>query len=105
MGTPDAGTFGRVISEHNVRSFFTSPTSVRAIKREEPKGAFKAKYDLSGLRELYLAGERADPDTIKWAQEFLSVPVIDYWWQTETVWTIASNPLGIEALPIKIGSP
>ena len=105
VGTPDAGTFWRVMSEHNVRSFFTAPTAFRAIKREDPKGAFKAKYDLSGLRALYLAGERADPDTINWAQDLLCVPVIDHWWQTETGWTIAGNPLGIEVLPIKIGSP
>ncbi|MGB2408223.1 MAG: propionyl-CoA synthetase [Paracoccaceae bacterium] len=105
VGTPDAGTFWRVMSEHNVRSFFTAPTAFRAIKREDPKGEFKAKYDLSGLRALYLAGERADPDTINWAQDLLGVPVIDHWWQTETGWTIAGNPLGIEALPIKIGSP
>ena len=105
VGTPNAGTFWRVMSEHNVRSFFTAPTAFRAIKREDPKGEFKAKYDLSGLRALYLAGERADPDTIKWAQDLLGVPVIDHWWQTETGWTIAGNPLGIEALPIKIGSP
>ena len=105
VGTPDVGTFWRVMSEHNVRSFFTAPTAFRAIKREDPKGAFKAKYDLSGLRALYLAGERADPDTINWAQDLLGVPVIDHWWQTETGWTIAGNPLGIEALPIKIGSP
>ena len=105
VGTPDAGTFWRVMSEHNVRSFFTAPTAFRAIKREDPKGEFKAKYDLSGLRALYLAGERADPDTINWAQDLLCVPVIDHWWQTETGWTIAGNPLGIEVLPIKIGSP
>ena len=105
VGTPDAGAFWRVMSEHNVRSFFTAPTAFRAIKREDPKGEFKAKYDLSGLRALYLAGERADPDTINWAQDLLGVPVIDHWWQTETGWTIAGNPLGIEALPIKVGSP
>ena len=105
VGTPDAGTFWRIMSEHNVRSFFTAPTAFRAIKREDPKGEFKAKYDLSGLRALYLAGERADPDTINWAQDLLGVPVIDHWWQTETGWTIAGNPLGIEALPIKVGSP
>jgi len=105
VGTPDAGTFWRVMAEHNVRSFFTAPTAFRAIKRDDPKGEFKAKYDLSGLRALYLAGERADPDTINWAQDLLGVPVIDHWWQTETGWTIAGNPLGIEALPIKIGSP
>ena len=105
VGTPDAGTFWRVISEHNVRSFFTAPTAFRAIKREDPKGEYKAKYDLSCLNALYLAGERADPDTIYWAQNLLGVPVIDHWWQTETGFALAANPLGIEALPIKVGSP
>ena len=105
VGTPDAGTFLRVISEHKVKSFFTAPTAFRAIKREDPEGKFKSKYDLSCLKALYLAGERADPDTIYWAQNLLGVPVIDHWWQTETGWTIVGNPMGIEALPIKVGSP
>ena len=105
VGTPDAGTFWRVISEHNVRSFFTAPTAIRAVKREDPKGEFVKKYDLSCLRTLYLAGERADPDTIEWAQDILGVPVIDHWWQTETGYSIAANPMGIEPLPVKIGSP
>ncbi len=105
IGTPDAGTFWRVISEHNVRSFFTAPTAFRAIKREDPKGEFVQKYDLSCLRALYLAGERADPDTIRWAEAQLNVPVIDHWWQTETGWAIAANPMGLEAMPVKIGSP
>ena len=105
VGTPDAGTFWRVISEHKVKSFFTAPTAFRAIKREDPEGKFKSKYDLSCLKALYLAGERADPDTIYWAQNLLDVPVIDHWWQTETGWTIVGNPMGIEALPIKVGSP
>ena len=105
VGTPDAGTFWRVISEHNVRSFFTAPTAFRAIKREDPDGKFRQKYDLSCLKALYLAGERADPDTVHWAKNLLGVPVVDHWWQTETGWTIAGNPMGIEALPIKIGSP
>ena len=105
VGTPDAGTFWRVISEHDVKSFFTAPTAFRAIKREDPKGEFVKKYDLSGLRVLYLAGERADPDTIVWAQDQLKVPVIDHWWQTETGWAIAANPVGIELLPVKLGSP
>ncbi len=105
VGTPDAGTFWRVISEHNVRSFFTAPTAFRAIKREDPKGEFRKPYDLSCLRALYLAGERADPDTIEWAQDLLGVPVYDHWWQTETGWTIAGNPAGLEPLPVKIGSP
>ncbi len=105
IGTPDAGTFWRIIEEHNVKSFFTAPTAIRAVKREDPKGEFIKKYDLSGLRALYLAGERADPDTIEWAQEKLGKPVYDHWWQTETGYTIAGNPAGLEALPVKIGSP
>ncbi|MDG1129071.1 MAG: propionate-CoA ligase PrpE [Paracoccaceae bacterium] len=105
VGTPDAGTFWRVIQDHKVRSFFTAPTAFRAIKREDPKGEFRAKYDLTCLRALYLAGERADPDTIIWAQDLLKVPVIDHWWQTETGWPIAANPLGLDPLPVKIGSP
>jgi propionyl-CoA synthetase len=105
VGTPDAGTFWRVISEHNVRSFFTAPTAFRAIKRDDPKGEFAKKYDLSGLRALYLAGERADPDTINWARDLLGVPVVDHWWQTETGYAVAANPLGVEELPIKVGSP
>jgi propionyl-CoA synthetase len=105
VGTPDAGTFWRVISEHKVKSFFTAPTAFRAVKREDPKGDFVKKYDLSCLKTVYLAGERADPDTIEWAQAQLGVPVIDHWWQTETGWAIAANPMGIEPQPIKIGSP
>jgi propionyl-CoA synthetase len=105
VGTPDAGTFWRVISEYGVKSFFTAPTAFRAIKREDPKGEFLKKYDLSCLRALYLAGERADPDTVDWAAGMLGVPVIDHWWQTETGWTIAGNPMGIEHLPVKVGSP
>lgn len=105
VGTPDAGTFWRVISEHKVTSFFTAPTAFRAVKREDPTGALVKDYDLSSLKQVYLAGERADPDTIEWAQTQLGVPVIDHWWQTETGWAIAANPLGIEELPIKLGSP
>ncbi|WP_039018219.1 propionate-CoA ligase PrpE [Halocynthiibacter namhaensis] len=105
IGTPDAGTFWRVISEHNVKSFFTAPTAFRAVKREDPKGTFVTKYDLSCLKAVYLAGERADPATITWAQDHLNVPVIDHWWQTETGWAIAANPIGIEELPTKLGSP
>ena len=105
IGTPDAGTFWRVIEEYDVKSFFTAPTAFRAIKREDPQGEMIKSYDTSGLRALYLAGERADPDTIEWAQRVLGVPVYDHWWQTETGYTIAGNPAGIEALPVKIGSP
>jgi len=105
IGTPDAGTFWRVISEHNVRSFFTAPTAFRAIRREDPTGEYARKYDLSCLRALYLAGERADPDTVKWASDLLHVPVIDHWWQTETGYTIVGNPVGMEMLPLKSGSP
>jgi propionyl-CoA synthetase len=105
VGTPDAGAFWRVIAEHGVRVLFTAPTAFRAIKREDPRGEFLAKHDLSGFRTLFLAGERADPATIEWAQEKLGVPVIDHWWQTETGWAIAANPAGIELLPVKLGSP
>ncbi len=105
VGTPDAGTFWRVIEEHKVVSFFTAPTAFRAIKREDPTGEFIKKYDLSCLKALYLAGERADPDTIIWAQDHLGIPVVDHWWQTETGYSIAANPLGLEALPMKLGSP
>ncbi len=105
VGTPDAGTFWRVISEHKVKSFFTAPTAIRAVRRDDPQGEFVKKYDLSSLQALFLAGERADPATIEWAAEKLGVPVIDHWWQTETGYAIAANPLGIEKLPIKLGSP
>ncbi len=105
VGTPDAGTFWRLISEHNVETLFTAPTAFRAIKGQDPNGEFIKKYDLSRFRTLFLAGERADPDTIHWAEEKLGVPVIDHWWQTETGWTIAGNPMGLGQLPIKYGSP
>ncbi|MBV1904229.1 MAG: AMP-binding protein, partial [Marinosulfonomonas sp.] len=105
VGTPDAGTFWRVIQDHKVNALFTAPTAFRAIKREDPKGTLVKDYDLSSLRTLFLAGERADPDTIVWAQDVLKIPVIDHWWQTETGWSIAANPMGIEPLAVKIGSP
>ena len=105
VGTPDAGTFWRVISEHKVAVLFTAPTAFRAIRKEDPDGSFIGKYDLSGYRSLFLAGERADPDTIHWAERMLKVPVIDHWWQTETGWAIAGNPLGLGQLPVKYGSP
>ncbi|MCU0907068.1 MAG: propionyl-CoA synthetase [Rhodobacteraceae bacterium] len=105
VGTPDAGAFWRVIAEHKVAALFTAPTAFRAIKRDDPEGRLIGDYDLSSLQALYLAGERADPDTVVWAQTKLKVPVIDHWWQTETGWAIAANPLGLEALPVKVGSP
>ena len=105
VGTPDAGTFWRVIEEHKVSTLFTAPTALRAIKKEDSQGAYLKKYDISSLKTLFLAGERADPDTIKWCEDMLEVPVIDNWWQTETGWPIASNPMGVEQLPIKYGSP
>ncbi|MEO0485739.1 MAG: AMP-binding protein [Pseudomonadota bacterium] len=105
VGTPDAGTFWRVIQDHGVKALFTAPTAFRAIKRDDPKGLLVGDYDLSSLECLYLAGERADPDTIKWAEDKLGVPVIDHWWQTETGYAIAANPMGIEKLPVKLGSP
>jgi propionyl-CoA synthetase len=105
VGTPDAGTFWRVISEHGVKKLFTAPTAFRAIRKEDPDGEFIRKYDLSGFETLFLAGERCDPDTLFWAQEQLQVPVIDHWWQTETGWAIAANCMGIEQFEIKAGSP
>ena len=105
VGTPDAGQFWRVVAEHGVRSMFTAPTAFRAIKKEDPDGEYAAKYDLSALEYLYLAGERLDPETYHWASELLGIPVIDHWWQTETGWPIVANPAGIELLPIKPGSP
>jgi propionyl-CoA synthetase len=105
IGTPDAGTFWRVIEEYQVKSFFTAPTAFRAIKGIDPNGEFIKKYDLSCLNALYLAGERCDPATLSWAQDKLKVPVVDHWWQTETGWSIAANLLGSCPAPIKAGSP
>jgi propionyl-CoA synthetase len=104
VGTPDAGAFWRVIEQHRVRVFFTAPTAFRAIKREDPDGRLIRARDLTHFRALFLAGERADPPTVAWAEEHLRVPVIDHWWQTETGWPIAANCLGIERLPVKHGS-
>ncbi len=104
VGTPDAGAFWRVISEHKAVALFTAPTAFRAIKKEDPDGALIAKYDLSRFRTLFLAGERADPPTVAWAEKVLKVPVIDHWWQTETGWCIAGNPVGLGQLPVKHGS-
>ena len=104
VGTPDAGAFWRVVEQHRVRVFFTAPTAFRAIKREDPGGRLIRGRDLTGFRALFLAGERADPPTVAWAEEQLRIPVIDHWWQTETGWPIAANCLGIERLPVKRGS-
>jgi propionyl-CoA synthetase len=105
VGTPDAGAYWRVISEHKCVALFTAPTAFRAIKKEDPKGEHVKRYDLSHFRTLFLAGERADPDTVKWAQDVLQRPVVDHWWQTETAWCIVGNPVGLGILPVKIGSP
>ncbi|UCD81489.1 MAG: AMP-binding protein, partial [Desulfobacterales bacterium] len=105
VGTPDAGVFWRVISEHNVKVMFTAPTAFRAIKREDPRAELMKNYDLSNFKALFLAGERLDPDTLKWAENSLGIPVIDHWWQTETGWAIAGNCLGLHRYPIKEGSP
>jgi propionyl-CoA synthetase len=104
VGTPDAGAFWRVISEHGCVALLTAPTAFRAIKKDDPKGLLIGKYDLSKFRTLFLAGERADPDTLKWAERMLEVLVIDHWWQTETGWCIAGNPVGLGQLPVKYGS-
>jgi propionyl-CoA synthetase len=104
VGTPDAGVFWRVIQQHKVSVLFTAPTALRAIRREDPDGKLPMDYDLSSLRALFLAGERSDPDTLRWAEEHLGVPVVDHYWQTESGWPIAGNPLGIERFPVKYGS-
>ena len=104
VGMPDAGTFWRIVNEYNVKTLFTAPTALRAIKKEDPGGELAKDYDLSCLESLFLAGERCDPDTINWASEHLQCDVVDHWWQTETGWVIAGNPLGIEKFPIKLGS-
>jgi propionyl-CoA synthetase len=105
VGTPDAGVFWRIIEQYGVKALFTSPTAIRAIKREDPLGECLRPYDLTGFETLFLAGERLDPDTYHWASDLLKVPVIDHWWQTETGWAICANCLGIEKLPLKPGSP
>ena len=105
VGTPNAGAFWRVIAEHRVAALFTAPTAFRAIKKEDPEGRRIKDFNLRAFRMLFLAGERADPETIKWAEAKLGVPVIDHWWQTETGWVIAGNPVGLGALPVKYGSP
>jgi propionyl-CoA synthetase len=105
VGTPDAGVFWRVISQHKVKSLFTAPTAFRAIKREDPKAELMKHYDLSNFKILFLAGERSDPDTIQWSEKNLKVPVIDHWWQTETGWAIAANCMGMHQFPVKYGSP
>jgi propionyl-CoA synthetase len=104
VGTPDAGAFWRVVSDHEVAVMFTAPTAFRAIRQRDPEGELMGEYDLSTLRALFLAGERCDPDTLHWAENKLGIPVIDHWWQTETGWPIASNCAGIELLPVKAGS-
>jgi propionyl-CoA synthetase len=105
IGTPDAGAFWRVIEEYGVAAFFTAPTAFRAVRREDPEGALLTKHSTASLRTLFLAGERADPETLGWAGRVLGVPVVDHWWQTETGWPIVANPVGLGLLPIKPGSP
>ena len=105
VGTPDAGAFWRVIEQHKVNCLFTAPTAFRAIRREDPAGQLLAQHDISSLKALYLAGERCDPDTLHWAEDQLNVPVIDHWWQTESGWPMAANPMGVEHMKVKAGSP
>ena len=105
VGTPDPGAFWRVAAEHRVKVLFSAPTALRAIRKEDPDGGHIGRYDLSSLRYLFQAGERLDPDTFGWASEKLGIPVVDHWWQTETGWPIAANPVGTERLPLKAGSP
>jgi propionyl-CoA synthetase len=105
IGTPDAGAYWRVIEDYKVSAFFTAPTGLRAVRKEDPEARLIENYDIGSLRTLFLAGERADPDTVAWAQKVLGVPVVDHWWQTETGWPIVANPVGLGILPIKLGSP
>ena len=105
IGTPDAGAFWRVIQDYRVAAFFTAPTALRAVRKEDPQAVLLKTYDITSMHTLFLAGERADPDTVAWAQKVLGVPVVDHWWQTETGWPIAANPVGLGILPIKLGSP
>ena len=105
VGTPDASAFWRVISQHRVNALFTAPTALRAVKREDPAATMPNAFDLSSLRTLFLAGERADPDTVEWCERALGVPVIDHWWQTETGWPIVANCMGLTPMPVKRGSP
>src|SRR5262249_48390844 len=104
VGTPDPGAFWRVVSQHGVSTMFTAPTAVRAIRQQDPEGEHIGRYDLSRFRAFFLAGERCDPETLRWAERKLEVPVIDHWWQTETGWAIVANCLGIERLPVVAGS-
>ncbi len=105
VGTPDASAFWRVIEQHKVKCLFTAPTAFRAIRREDPKGELLKRHDISSLESLFLAGERCDPDTLHWAENQLGIPVIDHWWQTESGWPMAANPMGVEQLEVKAGSP
>ncbi len=105
IGTPDAGAFWRVIQDYKVAAFFTAPTAFRAVRKEDPQAALLKNYHIKSMHTLFLAGERADPDTVAWAEKVLGVPVVDHWWQTETGWAIAANPVGLGILPIKLGSP
>ncbi|BBF94612.1 propionyl-CoA synthetase [Blastochloris tepida] len=105
VGTPDAGAFWRMVDEYKITVLFTAPTAFRAIKKEDPEAKLLANYDVKSMHTLFLAGERADPDTVLWAERILGVPVVDHWWQTETSWAIAGNPVGLGLLPIKPGSP
>lgn len=105
IGTPDAGMYWNIINKYNIKAMFTAPTAIRAIKRIDPNGEFIKKYNISSLQTLFLAGERADPATIKWAEKHLHIPVLDHWWQTESGWPIAAPKVGLEGyIPIKYGS-
>jgi propionyl-CoA synthetase len=105
VGTPDPGQLWRVVAEHGVRTMFTAPTAIRAIRKEDPAGAFLTDHDISRLRYLFLGGERLDSETLRWAQDLLGIPVVDHWWQTETGWPVAANLMGLDPMPIKPGSP
>ena len=105
VGTPDPGAYWRVIAQHKVAALFTAPTAFRAIRKEDPEAVHVPRHDISSLRALFLAGERADPDIVRWSEQVLKLPVVDHWWQTETGWSIVGNPVGLGMLPVKHGSP
>ncbi len=105
IGTPDAGAFWRVVSEYGVKALFSAPTALRAIRKEDPDASHLGRYDISCMKYLFQAGERLDPDTYAWASDKLGIPVVDHWWQTETGWAIAANPMGLQPMPLKAGSP
>ncbi|HEX4846568.1 MAG TPA: AMP-binding protein [Novosphingobium sp.] len=104
VGTPDPGTFWRVMSRHGVKSFFTAPTAIRAVRKEDPDAVLLKEIGTGDCRVIFLAGERADPDTIAWLEEQSGLPVIDHWWQTELGWPGVASCFALNDLRRKRGS-